>query len=448
MPFAKILRLGLIHVAVAITLVPINGTLNRIMIGELGLAATLVAILISLPYLFSPLQVWIGGYSDRHPLWGYRRTPYIALGLLLCAGGAALAPTAACLMAGMDGMGGSSAAGHGGPTLLGVLVGLVAFGAWGMGFNFATVSYLSLATDMTGEGQRTRTVGVMWFMLIASVIVASITIGRSLQPYTSAALFRAFYATCGVALLLGFGGLIGLERRGALARTGERRSFAALLRLIGDNAQARLFFVYLVVLLIALLGQDLLLEPFAGQVFGAPVGETTRYTGYWGGTLLIGLLLTSPLTRRVGKPRAAAIGGLIAAAGLLLIALSGILGLKVLFIPALVVFGFGSGVSTAANLALMLDMTLAGQVGAFIGAWGMAEALARLCGNLLAGAVRDGIQSLTHSPAAGYVTVFLIEALALGVSLLLLRRIDVARFRAGQASPTDDLLTVAEQLSS
>jgi hypothetical protein len=54
MPFSKILRLGLIHVAVALTLVPINGTLNRIMIGDLGLAATLVAVLISLPYLFSP----------------------------------------------------------------------------------------------------------------------------------------------------------------------------------------------------------------------------------------------------------------------------------------------------------------------------------------------------------------------------------------------------------
>jgi MFS transporter, BCD family, chlorophyll transporter len=448
MPFTKILRLGLLHVAVAITLVPINGTLNRIMIGELGLAATLVAVLISLPYLFSPLQVWIGGYSDRHPLWGYRRTPYIALGLLLCVGGAALAPTAAFLMAGVGVDGSGQPGGPGGPTISGVLVGLVAFGAWGMGFNFATVAYLSLATDMAGEEQRARTVGVMWFMLIVSVIVAAIAIGRSLQPYTPAALFRAFYATCGVALLLGFAGLIGLERRGAVARTGERRSFAALLRLIGGNVQARLFFVYLVVLLVALLGQDLLLEPFAGQVFGAPVAETTRYTGYWGGALLIGLLLTSPLTRRVGKPRAAAIGGLIAAAGLLLIALSGILGLKTLFIPALVVFGFGSGISTAANLALMLDMTLAGQVGAFIGAWGMADALARLCGNLLAGVVRDGVQSLTRSPAAGYVTVFLIEALALGISLLLLRRIDVARFRAGVASSADELLAIAEQLGS
>jgi MFS transporter, BCD family, chlorophyll transporter len=447
MPFIKILRLGLIHVAVAITLVPINGTLNRVMIGELGLAATLVAILISLPYLFSPLQVWIGSYSDRHPLWGYRRTPYVALGLLLCIGGAALAPTSAFLMAGM-GADGAGAGGQAGVTLQGVLVGLVAFGAWGMGFNFATVSYLSLATDMAGEEQRARTVGVMWFMLIVSVIVAAIAIGHSLEPYTPAALFRAFYVTCGAALVLGFGGLIGLEQRGSAARTGARQSFAMLLRLIGGNAQAQLFFVYLVVLLIALLGQDLLLEPFAGQVFGAPVDETTRYTGYWGTMLLVGLLVASPLTRRAGKLRAAAIGGLVATVGLLLIALSGIVSQKALFIPALGVFGFGSGISTAANLALMLDMTLAGQVGAFIGAWGMADALARLCGNLLAGVMRDSIQSLTSSLTAGYVTVFLLEALALGVSLLLLRYIDVERFHAGGTAPVDELLAVAEQLSS
>src|SRR5262245_57926348 len=210
MPFTKILRLGLIHVAVAITLVPINGTLNRVMIGELGLAATLVAALVSLPYLFSPLQIWIGGYSDRHPLWGYRRTPYIALGLLLCVAGAALAPTAAFLMAGL-GPDGAGVGGHGGTAVQGLLVGLLAFGAWGMGFNFATVAYLSLATDLAGEEHRARTVGIMWFMLIAGVIVTAVVVARSLAPYTPAALFRAFYATCAAAALLGFGGLIGLE---------------------------------------------------------------------------------------------------------------------------------------------------------------------------------------------------------------------------------------------
>ena len=74
-------RLGLLHVAVAMTFVLINGVLNRVMIHDLGILATVVAVLVVLPYLFSPLQVWIGQYSDTHPIWGYRRTPYIALGM-------------------------------------------------------------------------------------------------------------------------------------------------------------------------------------------------------------------------------------------------------------------------------------------------------------------------------------------------------------------------------
>src|SRR5512134_366243 len=97
--FFKRIQLGLIHVAVAMTLVPINSTLNRIMIKELALSATLVALLASLPYLFSPIQVAIGSFSDRHPLFGLRRTPYIVLGLLLCVAGVVIAPKAAFLMA-------------------------------------------------------------------------------------------------------------------------------------------------------------------------------------------------------------------------------------------------------------------------------------------------------------------------------------------------------------
>lgn len=438
MPFTKIVRLGTLHMAVAMTLVPINSTLNRIMISELGLAATLVAILVSLPYVFSPIQVWIGAYSDQHPLYGYRRSPYILLGLLMCAGGAALAPSAAFLM-------------HSNMAL-GLPLGLLAFGAWGMGFNFATVSYLSLATDLAGEEHRARTVGVMWFMLITSVIVTAIVVARFLRPYSAnplstegiAALYRVFYGVSAVAVLLGLLGLFGLERRGGSAHTGERQSFPAMLRMIGTNPQARLFFVYLVVLLIALLGQDLLLEPYAADVFGVPVSRTTEYTSIWGIALLVALLLTNRLIRWVGKGRAAAIGGVIAAAGLVLIALSGLMGIKSLLMVALIIFGFGSGISTATNISLMLDMTIAGKVGAFIGAWGMADALARFCGTLLSGVVRDGIKALTGNTLAAYTTVFLIEALALGVSLVLLRRISVSRFRDTTPSSVVELAGYAE----
>jgi len=47
------------------------------------------------PYIFSPLQVAIGSYSDRHPIFGLRRTPYILLGLLLCVGGLVVSPEVA-----------------------------------------------------------------------------------------------------------------------------------------------------------------------------------------------------------------------------------------------------------------------------------------------------------------------------------------------------------------
>src|SRR5712691_2617107 len=116
----KRFQLGLIHVAVAMTLVPINSTLNRLMIKELGISAALVAALASLPYLFAPIQVAIGSYSDRHPVFGLRRTPYILAGLVLCVAGLGLSPQVAFLMGQNFG--------------LGVLAALLAFGAWGMGY--------------------------------------------------------------------------------------------------------------------------------------------------------------------------------------------------------------------------------------------------------------------------------------------------------------------------
>jgi BCD family chlorophyll transporter-like MFS transporter len=429
MRWTTIFRLGLINVAVALTAVPIESTLNRIMISELRLPASLVALLIALPYAFSPIQIWIGAFSDRHPLLGFRRTPYTVIGLLLCAGGSALSPTAAFAMAEN--------------FWTGLPLGLLAFGAWGMGFNFATVSYLSLATDLSGEEYRARTVGIMWFMLIVGVIIAGVSLSRMLRDYTPAALFTAFYIVCGIALLIGIAALWGIEGRDAAPATSERRSFAQMVATVAGTPQARLFFVYLVLLLVAILGQDVLLEPFAADVFGAPVEVTTRYTSIWGAALLVGLLTTSPLARRRGKPFAAAIGGALVAIGLVLIALSGILGMPVIFTPSLILFGFGSGVSTAANLALMLDMTVPGQIGAFVGAWGVANSLARLLGTVLSGVTRDILTDLFNDRMPGYVIVFLLQAAAMVTSLALLPRINTARFRREAAPSTREIVALA-----
>jgi BCD family chlorophyll transporter-like MFS transporter len=431
MTIFKNIRLGLLHVAVAVSLVPITGVLNRIMIHELGILASLVAALIVLPYLLAPAQVWIGQYSDTHPLWGYRRTPYIAIGILLCAGGATLTPWAALMMAER--------------FWVGLLVAVLVFLAWGVGFNLAVVSYLSLASDLSEEHQRSRTIAIMWFMMITSVIVTAIMTGNALEDYTPAKLMQVFLVCGGVSITLGALGLIGLEPRNARAQIETRHSAGEAVRAVLANPQARRFFVYLMLLLAAILGQDVLLEPFGAQAFGMDVRQTTQLTATWGGATLLALLLQGlVLSRFMSKKAGATLGGALAALGLFLIALSGAISSQTLFVPAIVLLGFGTGIATTTNLALMLDMTTPAQVGLFIGAWGVADSAARGLGNLLAGGVRDLVGLATSNPAGGYVTVFLMEGLMLCVALVLLRRIDVSAFRSEQPSLTQLIAVVGD----
>ncbi|NCC32858.1 MAG: MFS transporter [Chloroflexia bacterium] len=429
MNIVKNFRLGLLHVAVAVCLVPITGILNRIMIHEMQLMATLVAGLIVLPNLMSPLQPFLGQYSDHHPLFGYRRTPYIALGLLLCIIGSVLTPIAALTMDAT--------------FWPGLAFSILAFALWGLGYNLSVVSYLSLASDMSGENDRSRTIAIMWFMMITAVILTATITGRALENYSSEALVRVFMGCGLVAFVLSAIGLIGLEPRNAQLTEQARHSVREAVGAVVSNPHAQVFFLYLMLLLAAILGQDVLLEPFGAQAFGMSVRETTQLTAIWGSATLFSLLLQGLLLSRfLAKKTAATIGAAVAASGFILIASSGLLHMQPLFIAGIIVLGLGTGIATTTNLALMLDMTTPANVGLFIGAWGMADAAARGVGNVMAGAVRD-VMSVTLGSAVGaYVTVFMLEALMLCAALVLLRRIDVSAFRGEQQKITT-LIAVA-----
>lgn len=414
----KQIQLGLIHVAVAMTLVPINSTLNRVMIKELAISATLVAVLASLPYLFSPIQVAIGSFSDRHPVWGYRRSPYILMGLLLCVLGLILSPQAAFLLDSN--------------FWVGVAVGILAFGAWGMGYNLASVSYLSLATEISGARNRGRTIAVMWFMMITSIIFTAITLSNLVDPYTEQALISAFWVVAGIALALGLIGLFRLEARHVSADDTEKEeqySWLFLLKTIRKNPQVTRFFWYLAILLAAILGQDILLEPFAGEAFGLSVRDTTRITAIWGTCVLVALLVAGFLENRFSKKMVVKLGAWTALVGFLTITLSGFSYNLQTFYSGVVLLGIGTGLSTVSNLSLMFEMTTAAQVGLFIGAWGMSNALSRLIGTVLSGAVRDLLTQVLQNPVTAYIVVFIIEAGMLAISLIILRGIDVKAFR-------------------
>ncbi len=416
--FLKRFQLGLIHVAVAMTLVPINSTLNRVMIKELSLSATLVAILASLPYLFAPIQVAIGSYSDRHPIFGYRRTPYIFVGLILCVLGVIVSPQAAFLMA--DNF------------PLGLLAGLLAFGAWGMGYNLSAVSYLSLASELSGEKERGKTIATMWFMMILSIIVTAIGLSRMVDPYTPEALIRAFGVVAAAALLLGLLGLIKLEpRSGASSSRAASESYtvAQMTSAITANPVARMFFLYLLLLLAAILGQDVLLEPFGAEAFGMTVTQTTRITSIWGTFVLLAILVAGLLEGRVSKRIVAQLGNVGALLGFVVIVISGALVNQSIFYTGVTLLGIGTGLSTVANLSLMFDLTVPGMVGLYIGAWGFSNALSRLTGSILGGVVRDVVTQASGVALSGYLVVFSIEALMLLIAAIMLYRIDVNAFR-------------------
>jgi BCD family chlorophyll transporter-like MFS transporter len=422
--FLKRFQLGLIHVAVAMTLVPINSTLNRVMIKELSISATIVAILASLPYLFSPIQVAIGSYSDRHPIFSFRRTPYILVGLILCVLGVIVSPQVAFLMAKN--------------FPLGLLAGLLAFGAWGMGYNLSAVSYLSLASELSGEKERGKTIATMWFMMITSIIVTAIGLSRMVDPYTPEALIRAFGYVSGSALILGLLGLIRLEPRssGISSATSEAYTIKQMTAAITANPVARVFFIYLLLLLAAILGQDVLLEPFGAQAFGMSVRETTSITSVWGTFVLLAIIVAGFLEGRLSKRLVAQLGNTGALLGFVVIVLSGIFISKSVFYTGVTLLGIGTGLSTVANLSLMFDLTVPGMVGLYIGAWGFSNALSRLTGSVLGGVVRDVVTQLTGAALSGYLVVFSIEALMLLIAAFMLYRIDVNAFQKQVHEPS------------
>ncbi len=421
----KRLQLALIHTAVAMTLVPINSTLNRVMIYELGISKTLFTLLAITPYLLAPIQVAVGSFSDRHPIAGFRRTPYILAGLLLCVLGLALSPQVAVLMSQN--------------FTLGVIVGILAFGAWGMGYNLSAVSYFSLASELSGEKERGKTVATMFFIMVIGLIVTGITLSRMVPTYTPEGLTRAFMIVAAAALILGLLGLFRLEPRSGMSAASakaETYTLKEMTAVILANPVAKIFFVYLLLLLAAILSQDVLLEPFGAEAFGMSLEATSRIVSISSTFTLLAFIIAGFLEGRMPKKTVAQAGNLGALAGFVLIIISGMLNSLSTFYLGLTLLGFGTGFSTVANLSLMFDLTVPEKVGLYIGAWGFSNGLSRLIGLLMAGIVADTATKITGSEMNGYLVVFGIEALMLLIASILLSRIDVSSFKKQAQEPS------------
>ncbi len=412
----RLAQFTLIHVGTALTVVPVTSVLNRVMIAEMGLSSTLVAFLVTLPYLLSPLQIWFGAVMDRQVAGGGRFVPWTRLGGLLATVGASLMAFTVFLI-------------PEGPVL-GLAATAVVFLLWGVGINLSSVAYLALLSAQADAQERSRTVGVMFTAMIAASIGTGLFLSSQLETYSQARLTAVLIAVPVIALVLVLLGGLGLEgpSTSTEGKVQERTSPGLLLRSLRDNPVARRFFGYLMLVLICIHTQDVLLEPFGAEVLGMPVAATSRLVSIWGAGFLVTMLGGIPLVRRYGERAVSGAGSCLAAAAFLLISGSGLLGQPYLFMGSVFLLGLGGGLMTQSNLAFMLRMTVPRARALYIGTWSVANFLGQAM-IFVPVSLGESLRLLSGSAWLGYAAVFVLEGAGIIGAIFLLRSIRVEAFQ-------------------
>jgi BCD family chlorophyll transporter-like MFS transporter len=421
LPLARLLRLALFQVSVGMAIVLLNGTLNRVMVVELQQAAWLMATMVSLPLLFAPLRTLIGFRSDHHrSLLGWRRVPYIWAGTMAQFGGLAIMPFALLVLAEPGNA----------PTWVGPAAAALAFLLVGAGLHTAQTAGLALATDIASESARPRVVALLYVMLLLGMILSSLGFAALLEPFSPMRLIQVIQGAAVLTVLLN---LVALWRQEArqpertaahLPRPRFREAWGSF---AGSGRNRRL-------LLAVGLGtagfsmQDILLEPYGGEILGLSVGDTTGLTAL----LSLGMLLAFGLASRrmsagADPIRLAAHGALLGIFAFAAVTLAAPLHAPLLFQAGTAVIGFGGGLFAIGTLAATMSLAQETHTGLALGAWGAVQATAAGLAIASGGALRDLVSHLASQgalgpalsgPATGYGVVYQTEVLVLFAALV------------------------------
>lgn len=417
------LRLAAFPLGYGITGALAGGTLNRIMVAELALPLSLVGLLFALPLLEAPLRVWFGYRSDSHPVLGRRREPYIVAGSLIAAAG--LGATVALMVSGA-----SRAA---------VATGLfLTFVVYGFGRNLGHNVFQALVADRFEGRARSRALTLYEVATMLGLVAGAGGLGHLLRDYEPAKLVAATLAAVTALLVLTLIAVPGQERRGMRlaqeAAASREKPFLEALRefLLGDP-QVRRFFLLIVFTFVGTLAQDVLLEPYGALVLGMPVAETTRLTAWWGGGVLLAMLLSGGFLLRVTSHLVLLRVGLVATVLVFSgVVAAGLAGSPDAFRALVALMGFGTGLAGAGLLGGIATFATSVRAGLLMGVWGTASLMGKALGSLLGGAVVDAVRLATGAAFPAYATVFVLEAILLAAAFVLSFRLEVAASRASR----------------
>lgn len=410
LPLGRLLRLSLFQVTVGMATVLLNGTLNRVMVVELGTPTWLVALLIAVPLLVAPFRALIGHRSDTHrSLLGWRRVPYIWFGSILQFGGLAIMPFALLLL--------------GIPERfeIGLVAGTAAFLLTGTGFHVTQTAGLALATDLAPEDKRPRAVALLYVMLLVGMMFAAFVIGGVLLDYSATKLVQVIQGCAVLTIVLNVTALWKQEARNPKITAPDRETptFSELWQaFVNDGRNARL----LVAIGIGAMGfamQDALLEPYGGEILGLSVGATTGLTGAWALGSLLGFMLSGRLLGRGwDQLRLAGIGLVIGINAFLLVLFAGPFSAAAMLYCGALGIGLGLGLFSVGTLMEAMTIAKSETAGLALGAWGAVQASCAGFGIAAGGLLRDGVAALVQSGtepvsaatrASGYATVYTLE---------------------------------------
>ena len=447
LPLSRLLRLSLFQVSVGLATALMVGTLNRVMIVELGMAAWLVALMVALPIVAAPLRALIGHRSDVHAsVIGWRRLPYIFLGTLLQFGGLAIMPFALLLLTG-QGQLGLAWLGYGAAGLAFLLV--------GAGLQTTQTAGLALATDLARPDMRPRVVALMYVMLLVGLVAGGGACSALLAEFTPTRLVQVVQGAAVATVLLNVVALWKQEGRDPSRRPradAPAPAFAARWASFIALPRSRRFLWTVGLGTAAFNMQDVVLEPYGGEILHLGVGATSALTALLAGGSLLAFALAARWLSRGGDPcRVAACGVLLGLPAFAAVIFAAPIDSPALFRAGTALIGFGAGLFAVGTLTEAMSLERPGHVGLALGAWGAVQASAAGFAVAAGGAVRDLVSSLATQGAlgtalvdtvTGYSFVYHVELLLLFATLVALgplvrpwgrRAADAAHHRFGLA---------------
>ena len=403
LPLSRLLRLSLFQVSVGMALVLLIGTLNRVMIVELRVPASLVSIMLALPLVFAPFRALIGFRSDTHRSeLGWRRVPYIWMGTLVQFGGLAIMPFALLVLSG----GGQSS--HA-PAWIGQLGAAIAFLLVGAGMHTTQTVGLALATDLAPVESQPKVVGLMYVMLLVGMIVSALVFGALLKDFSPARLIQVIQGAALTTMVLNVIALWKQEPRTRNRKPATQGGFRESWELFskGEGAIRRLVAIGLGTMAFSM--QDVLLEPFGGEILKLSVSTTTMLTATLALGGLTGFTLASNVLSRGFDPfRMASIGAMVGVPAFLAVIASAAFNSQQLFMLGVLMIGFSGGLFSHGTLTATMNLAPKNMSGLALGAWGAVQATGAGVAIALGGVIRDVVAAYTN-PTAGYVSVYALE---------------------------------------